>query len=236
LLFAGYLKQEKSSLSPDSDLYDCLISIPNHEVFRLYSRFFREWLSSRFSNRTQYESFLDHLISGNVPLFVQKLGDFLIQSVSVYDTHSKSEGFYHGFVLALIAILRSSHYVRSNRESGYGRYDVLLIPIDGAVVHKKGSVPLEFKYDNKEPVALLLEFKHARKEEELESSAKLALDQIQNQSYRTELLSYPYVKEVVEVGIAFSSKAAMAAYAMYDLVHKKAGVVNLTNRYGQEEG
>ncbi|MBX9890567.1 MAG: ATP-binding protein [Amoebophilaceae bacterium] len=122
LLFAGYLKQEKSSLSPDTDLYECMVSIPNHEVFRLYNRFFKEWLSSKFADRTQYASFLDHLVSGNVPLFVQDLEEFLVQSVSVYDTPKKSEGFYHGFVLALIASLRSTHYVKSNRESGYGRY------------------------------------------------------------------------------------------------------------------
>ena len=241
LLFAGYLKQEKSSLSPDSDLYDCLVSIPNQEVVRLYSRFFKEWLSDQFSNRTQYESFLNHLVAGNVPLFIQDLRDFLIQSVSVYDTHKKSEGFYHGLVLGLIASLRSTHYVRSNRESGYGRYDVLLIPraqpslldvnrahwaqpslLDGDPI--KGASPL------------LLEFKQVGKEEELEHAARAALEQIQAQASRTELLAYPYLTAVVEVGIAFSGKAVIAAYSVHNLVNKQAQAqpVYLTSRYSEE--
>jgi hypothetical protein len=227
LLFAGYLTQEKSSLSPDSDLYDCLGSIPNHEVFRLYSRFFKEWLSDKFSNRTQYESFLNHLISGNVPLFIQDLRDFLIQSVSVYDTHRKSESFYHGFVLGLIASLRSTHYVKSNRESGYGRYDVLIIPRaqPSLLVNPvKGASPL------------LLEFKQVGKEEELENAARAALEQIQAQAYRTELLAYLYLTAVVEVGIAFSGKAVVAAYSVHDLINKQAVAepVTLTSRYSEE--
>ncbi|MBX9889906.1 MAG: ATP-binding protein [Amoebophilaceae bacterium] len=225
LLFAGYLKQEKSSLSPDSDLYDCLVSIPNQEVVRLYSRFFKEWLSDKFSNRTQYESFLAHLVSGNVPLFVQELRDFLIQSVSVYDTHKKSEGFYHGLVLGLIASLRSTHYVRSNRESGYGRYDVLLIP-------KGGTQPSLLDIDQvKGTQSLLLEFKQVAKEEELESAARAALEQIQAQAYRTEFLAYPYLTAVVEVGIAFSGQAVLAAYSVHDLINKQATPVTLTSRY-----
>ena len=227
LLFAGYLKQEKSSLSPDSDLYDCQVSIPNHEVFRLYSRFFKEWLSDKFSNRTQYESFLNHLVLGNVPLFVQDLRDFLLQSVSVYDTPKKSEGFYHGFVLALIVSLRSTHYVRSNRESGYGRYDLLLIP--------RAQPSLLDVDPTKWASPLLLEFKQVAKEEELENAARAALEQIQAQAYRTELLAYPYLTAVVEVGIAFSGKSVIAAYSVYDLVNKQAAPVQLTSRYGSDE-
>ncbi|MEF2229277.1 MAG: AAA family ATPase [Candidatus Cardinium sp.] len=84
-------------------------------------------------------------------------------SASRFDTQlsKTSEGFYHGFVLAILASLDRTHYIRSNRESGMGRYDLLLIP------KKEGSK------------ALLLEFKQVRKEEELENASKLALDQIQ---------------------------------------------------------
>ena len=214
LLFAGYLKAEHYSLSPSSDLYDCVVRIPNQEVLRLYNRFFEEWLSSQFVEESLYASFLTHLVAGNVPLFVEELSDFLLQSASVFDTQGprKSEGFYHGFVLALLASLRTTHEIKSNRESGYGRYDVLLIP-------------------KKAPKALLLEFKHVRQEEELEGTAQLALEQIQSQAYRTELLAYPHVSEVVEVGIAFSGKSVLAAYAIYDLVNKQAAPVQLTRNY-----
>ena len=218
LLFAGYLKFDSVTFNEYNGLHDCELLIPNKEVHTLYNRFFREWLSSQFDEVDEYEYFLDHLIAGNVPCFTQALRCFLLQSASCFDTHipKKSEGFYHGFVLAMLASLGRTHYVKSNRESGLGRYDVLLIP----------------KEDAK---ALLLEFKHVGKEEELESAAKLALDQIQSQAYHTELLQHPHVQEVVEVGIAFSGKSVLAAYSTHDLVDKKHGDIILTNRYGDKE-
>ncbi|WP_419241082.1 AAA family ATPase [Cardinium endosymbiont of Nabis limbatus] len=219
LLFAGYLTFQTSNLSLDSDLYDCIVKIPNNEIRRLYNRFFTEWLSSKFMDRGVYNSFLEHLVVGSVSLFVQALSLFLRQSASCFDTQfsRKSEGFYHGFVLAMLASLGRTHYVKSNRESGLGRYDLLLIP------KKEGTK------------ALLLEFKQVRKEEELESAASLALSQIQTQAYHTEILQYPHVKEVVECGIAFSGKSVLAAYATYNLMRKQSGAILLTNKYGQED-
>ncbi len=116
----------------------------------------------------------------------------------------------------MLASLGRTHYVKSNRESGLGRYDVLIIPKNGQR-------------------AILLEFKQVRKEEELENASKLALEQIQAQAYHTEILHYPHVKEVIECGIAFSRKSVLAAYTTCDLVCKKYGDVSLTNRYGQED-
>ncbi|UWW96823.1 MAG: hypothetical protein NMK33_05240 [Candidatus Cardinium sp.] len=80
-----------------------------------------------------------------------------------------------------------------------------------------------------------MEFKQVRKEEELETAAKLALDQIQAQAYHTELLQYPYIEEVLACGIAFSGKSVLAAYATYDLAGKQAGDVHLTSRYSRQE-
>ncbi len=219
LLFAGYLTFQTSNISADSDLYDCTVKVPNDEIRRLYNRFFKEWLSSKFMDQGVYNSFLEHLVVGAVSIFVEALSLFLRQSASAFDTQfsRKSEGFYHGFVLGMLASLGRTHYVKSNRESGLGRYDLLLIP------KKEGSK------------AILLEFKQVRKEEELENSAKIALQQIQTQAYHTELLQYPHVKEVVECGIAFSGKSVLAAYATYDLIDKQSSDIILTNRYGQEE-
>ncbi|WP_162789908.1 AAA family ATPase [Cardinium endosymbiont of Sogatella furcifera] len=219
LLFAGYLTFETSSLSAYTTVYDCKVRVPNYEIWRLYSTFFQEWFVNQFNRKRQYDSFLKHLVVGEVPAFVEQLSDFLRRSMSYFDTKkgSTSEGFYHGFVLGMLASLGITHYIRSNRESGLGRYDLLLIP-------KKESLK-----------ALLLEFKQIRKEEELESVAKLALDQIQAQAYHTEILQYPHVKEVVECGIAFSGKSVLAAYSTYNLINKQIGDVILTSKYGQEE-
>ncbi|WP_243575185.1 AAA family ATPase [Candidatus Cardinium sp. cByotN1] len=218
LLFAGYLTWEKSILSRNSDLYDCVVRVPNNEVRRLYNRFFEEWLLSKFPSQSRYDTFLNHLLVGKVNEFTKDLSAYLLKSVSFFDTTSakQDESFYHGFVLAMLASISDRYYIHSNRESGLGRYDVLLIP----------------KEDAK---ALLLEFKQVRKEKELENAAKFALEKIQNQSYHTELLQHRHVKEVVEVGIAFSGKSVVAAYGTYDLILKKAEPVNLTSKYGQEK-
>ena len=218
LLFAGYLKVEQRSLRPIGIAYDCTVRIPNEEVFRLYSSFFSEWFSEQFNSEIEYSSFLCHLVDGNVAEFIQELSVYLFNTASMFDVQGprKSEGFYHGFVLAMLASLGHTHYIKSNRESGRGRYDVLIIP-------KKGEK------------AILLEFKHVRKEEELAERAKMALVQIQSQSYRSDLSHYPAIKEVVEVGIAFSKKYVQAACSVYDLVNKRAGLLHLTEPYNPDE-
>ncbi|MDN5247476.1 MAG: PD-(D/E)XK nuclease domain-containing protein [Candidatus Cardinium sp.] len=94
------------------------------------------------------------------------------------------------------------YYIRSNRESGLGRYDLLLIP------KKEGSK------------TLLLDFKPVREEEEPDNSSKLALNQIQAQVYHTEILQYPHIKGVIECSISFSGKSILGTSAAYDLAHK----------------
>ncbi|UWW96806.1 MAG: ATP-binding protein [Candidatus Cardinium sp.] len=218
LLLAGYLTFETSHLSAYTSLYDCTVKVPNYEIWRLYSTFFQEWFVNQFERRGQYDSFLKHLVAGEVAAFVAQLSYFLRSSVSYFDTKQSktSEGFYHGFVLGMLSSLGITHYIRSNRESGFGRYDLLLVP-------KKEGLK-----------ALLLEFKQVRKEEELEGASKLALDQIQTQAYHTEILQYPHVKEVIACGIAFSGKSVLAAYATYDLAGKQSDEVRLTSRYSEQ--
>lgn len=217
LLFAGYLKVVHAVFNTRNGLYDCALAIPNQEVSTLYNRFFEEWLSTKFPSQSRYDTFVRFLLSGKVNEFIQDLNIYLFESISFFDVNSGKQGesFYHGFVLAMLASISDRYYIRSNRESGFGRYDVLLIPKNG-------------------PKSILLEFKHVFKEEDLKNAANSALSQIQTQSYRTELLSYTYVKEVVEVGIAFSGKEAMAAYSVYDLINKQAGLVQLTDGYQKE--
>ena len=224
LLFAGYLKAEKSRLKPGSIVYECEVSIPNYEVRSLYNSFFEELFMGSCWDETKYSSFLNHLVVGDIPLIMRDLGDYLLQTASSFDTKNtkKSEGFYHGFVLAMVASLSDTHYIRSNRESGYGRYDVLLVPRGP----KSLSLDVNQSIGTK---SILLEFKQVRKEEELAHAAHAALEQIQAQAYRTALLAYPYVTAVVEVGIAFSGKSVLAAYSVYDLVNKQAMPVQLTS-------
>ncbi|WP_419241250.1 AAA family ATPase [Cardinium endosymbiont of Nabis limbatus] len=126
LLFAGYLTFESSSLSAYTTVYDCRVRLPNYEIWRLYSTFFQEWFINQFERKRQYDSFLKHLVAGDVPSFVEQLSSFLRRSVSYFDTQksNRSEGFYHALVLGMLASLGITHYIRSNRESGLGRYDL----------------------------------------------------------------------------------------------------------------
>ncbi|TDG95631.1 AAA family ATPase [Cardinium endosymbiont of Culicoides punctatus] len=218
LLFAGYLKAVDAVFNTRNGLYDCALAIPNQEVATLYNRFFEEWLINKFPSQSRYDAFIKCLLSGKINEFVQGLNMYLLQSARFFDTTTdkRGESFYHGFSLAMLASISDRYHIRSNRESGLGRYDILIIPKNG---HQ----------------ALLLEFKYLHKEEKLENAAKLALQQIQSQAYHTELLQYPHVQEVVEAGIAFSGESVVAAYATYDLLNKQSGDVILTNIYGEEE-
>lgn len=113
----------------------------------------------------------------------------------------KTEQFYHGFVLALIASVNSTHHIRSNRESGLGRFDVLIFPKDAS-----------------QDLAIMLEFKHAKKIEDSDKLADEALKQINEKLYATELESYHYIKQVLKVGLAFSEKSVAYSYETTHLV------------------
>lgn len=140
--------------------------------------------------------------------------NYLLETASMLDVDGgkKGEAFYHGFTLALIAGLREKYHIRSNRESGLGRYDVLLIPKS---LHN--------------PQAIILEFKHVKPLQDLAASAKDAVEQINSKLYDTELKSYDYVKSILKVGVAFSGKSAISAYETTDLITKKSSPLLLTH-------
>jgi len=102
----------------------------------------------------------------------------------------KSEKVYHSFVLGMLVALSDDYEVRSNRESGYGRYDVMVIPRD---LSKKG---------------IIIEFKKVDEDEDLEAAAKSALKQIEEKQYRQELVDRG-VKDIIELGIAFEGKVVL---------------------------
>ena len=114
---------------------------------------------------------------------------FMLESISFYD--AGNEGFYHGMMLGLCAVLSNRYYVKSNGESGYGRFDVQLMP-------KIKSIP-----------GFIFEFKHAKTDaEDLEALAEEALRQIEEQKYDTQMSEWG-VSDVVRIGIAFRGKRAV---------------------------
>jgi len=112
----------------------------------------------------------------------------LLESSSMFDSENRNpEKFYHGFVLGLIVSLNESHIVKSNHESGYGKYDVMLIPKD------------------KSKLGLILEFKVAEGKLSLEKEAETALKQIEERNYETEMKQNG-IDNILKLGLAFRGK------------------------------
>ena len=136
----------------------------------------------------EYQFFLSNLLSGNIEDFRKMLRKFLLESASFFDVKgTHPEKFYHGFVLGLMSSLQDTYNIKSNRESGYGRYDVMLIPKD------------------KTKLGIVLEFKTAEAEEDLATIAQQALQQVKDKQYETEL-KQAGIQSVLKLGLAFKGK------------------------------
>lgn len=212
LLFCGYLTVE--SQTSKGSRFRCQLKIPNSEVLLQYTEIFSDWLKEKLGSK--YDSFLRNLVEGNVEKFTQALGDYLMQSLSFRDVggDKKSERFYHGFVAGLVASLRDTHHLDSNKESGFGLYDFMLTP-------KSQS---HFR-------SIILEFKHTKINHDQKQEAEVALKQIDALKYDTELKKYPYIKKVLKVGLAFCEKSVISAYREEDLSMHSQSEMTLSQEY-----
>lgn len=183
LLTTGYLTVEKV-LSLSDDRY--ALRIPNEEIRKLYSTEIMNSLGKNVTKNT-FDDLFDYLIEGQAENFALQLQQLLKAIVSVYDTANK-ESFYHGFMLGMTALFLEKEYtVVSNRESGYGRFDLAILPKD------------------KDDVGVIMEFKVAVNEVELQEKANEALRQIETQEYITEFQTRG-IHNVWKYGIAFYKK------------------------------
>lgn len=184
LLVAGYLKA--ASIYPQYDgNFMCDVSIPNKEIAFVYEK---EILNRTNQNNISI-SIQQAIFSKDASKLQSLLEDFMLKSISTID--GANEGFYHGMMLGLCAILSNQYQIKSNRESGLGRFDIQLIPLAKEI---PGFI-FEFKY-TKDP--------HI----DLESLADSALKQIEEKKYDTELLD-AQVHSIVKIGIAFCGKKAV---------------------------
>ena len=181
LLACGYLKIQEKKLQGGK--WKVKVKIPNEE---LYSIFEDEILTSLHENlySDQLLHFLEALLQQETQTIKQFLEQLLLESISNFDT---LERFYHGLMLGLVVSFREYYQIRSNRESGEGRYDLMLLPKE------------------KEKPGILFEFKIKEATETLEHAADRALKQIQEKKYDTELLQAK-VSYVIKYGIAFDKK------------------------------
>lgn len=152
----------------------------------------KEWLTGD-RGFNWYTEFLSDLREGRVAEFEEKLQTLVDETLSCHDVSKKSqESFYHGMMLAFVSGLKGTHTVSSNKESGKGRYDLALTPID---ITKLGIV---------------MEFKAVKDEEKLTDAATEALAQIKKSNYATELKSKG-INRICFMGITFSGKVIKIA-------------------------
>ena len=184
LLVAGYLKV--AEIYPQNDgNYMCDVAIPNKEILYAYEK---EVLNRTNQNNVSI-SIHQAIFSKDTSKLQSLLEDFMLKSISTMD--GASEAFYHGMMLGLCAVLGSQFKVRSNRESGLGRFDIELLPM------VKG-IP-----------GFIFEFKHTKDiNVDLDSLANSALKQIEDMKYDTVLNDFG-VEHTVKIGIAFRQKSAV---------------------------
>lgn len=187
LLVAGYLKVRKRELLGDGT-YICEVSIPNREIAAVYKS---EILSHLFHigavTRTTANKIAESLYACDLKKLQRALAEYMDKSISFYD--AGAEGFYHGLVPGLSALMDYHYKIKSNRESGDGRYDIALIP----------------REDIYPGIIMELKWKSGLDEQALESLSDEALRQIENKRYDSEMSSEG-VKKILKLGIAFSGK------------------------------
>ena len=192
LLASGYLRVEKAPEDGIGGLYS--LSLTNLEVKKMFRRMIHEWFQSP---SVRYNDFVKALLNEDVDYMNEFMNQIALQTFSSFDTGKKAseqaepERFYHGFLLGLIVDLSDRYRITSNRESGLGRYDVVLGPIE------KGLT------------AYVFEFKVRRKHKEanLEETVRNAHKQIEEKGYDQELLNRGIPKgKIRHYGFAFEGK------------------------------
>jgi hypothetical protein len=189
LLFSGYLKACSCKLGLGTDFL-VEVGVPNEEIGRLYisqlSKFFN---ASNFSPES-YLGMLNALTEGDADLFSKDLQHYLETSMSYFDAgREEPERFYHGFVLGILVALQETHEVKSNRESGRGRYDIMIFPKD------------------RTKLGIIMEFKMAESASDLhlEKALAEAFEQIQSKNYASELKSAGIAK-ILTIAAVFYKK------------------------------
>ena len=182
LLFSGYLTVDKKI---DEDVYS--LRLPNKEIRKFFKN---EFIDITFG-ASEFRKTMEALRNNKIEEFEKNLQNILLKSTSYMD--GKNENFYHGLFLGMSFYLDNKYSVKSNREAGLGRYDVLIEPI------------------NKKERAFILEFKVTDSEKNLEKFSKEALEQIINKKYNIELIEKG-IKNITYIGIAFYKKQLRISY------------------------
>lgn len=184
LLIAGYLRCNQIIPQNDGN-FMCRISIPNKEISFVYMKEVISRLRVAHGESTA-AAIQQAIFENNADMLQKSIETYLKETISVYDVGS--EAFYQGLMLGLCAILNNKYAVRSNRESGLGRFDIQLCPLDKALP------------------GFIIELKASRdRAENLDDLANAAVKQIEEKRYDSEMRSGG-IKEIISIGIAFRGK------------------------------
>lgn len=191
LLASGYLKIVEADIT--EEVYQ--LKLTNYEVLRMFRKMVSGWFNASGGN---YNYFVKALLCDDIDAMNVYMNRVALNIFSSFDTGNRPssiepERFYHGFVLGLIVDLRDRYIITSNRESGFGRYDIILEPIkDGA------AIIIEFKVFNK------------RREKSLEDTVTSALTQIEEKNYAQTLIDHGVAAENIrKYGFAFEGKTVL---------------------------
>ncbi len=197
LLASGYLKVERSPEDETDDNQQYELSITNKEVEKMFRNMIQGWFKKTSGPNSD---FIKALFMNDVEYMNQFMNEISIKMFSSFDVgrhpsqKMEPERFYHGFVLGLIVELADRYYISSNRESGFGRYDVMLEPI------------------NKSDRAFIFEFKvyNPAKDSDLKAAAENALSQIEQRKYNNVLIERGVAQEQIYCyGFAFEGKKVL---------------------------
>lgn len=194
LLYSGYVSIHSS---PSLD-QPCKLHIPNHEVEIIFRQMVENWFYTGFEE-AKYRQLLSSLIRADIATFSKLFQDFMSSAASAFDIpREESEKIYHMFVLGMLVGLRDQYIVKSNRESGEGRYDVMLIPKNP----KDLGIVMEFKKtESADPISL-------------STAVEQALRQIEEKKYHQELLDHG-ISRILYLGFAFKGKEVQIGSKMH---------------------
>lgn len=200
LLASGYLKVDYFDFAKanGNNIYE--LSLTKFEVKKMFEKMIDNWFKTRDDSSSE---FVGALLKGDLEAMNYYINEITANIFSCFDVAGKEESrirpenFYHGFVLGLMVDQSENYIITSNRESGFGRYDIMLEPID--------------KNNDKYP-GIIIEFKviNSRKENSLEETVKAALNQIEEKNYDAELIKLGVNKENIHhYGFAFKGKEVL---------------------------
>ena len=202
MLASGYLKvvsSEELNLIRESD-NEYELALTNREILFMFKKMILRWFSPA---KNETNEFIKALITGDIESMNEYMNDVALRTFSSFDTgkHTSEkkapENFFHGFVLGLMVDQSENYIITSNRESGFGRYDIMLEPKDKQTQKYPGIV-IEFKVIN------------PRKENSLEETVEAALKQIEEKNYDAELINRGVKEENIHhYGFAFKSKEVL---------------------------